>query len=99
MTAFRLAGAGLAAGAANMILGVTFASVLGVEKFQALLRAHDLRAIGEPGDAIPHTIVRLLLGLGVTLLYWAVLPRVGSTVGAALVAAVFGWAFVKIERD
>jgi len=94
VSAARLFGAGLAAGATNLVLGFTFAHFYGVEKLQAVLRDHGLRAIGEPKDAIPHTIVRLLFGIGATLLFWALIPRFGATPRAALVAGLFAWAFV-----
>lgn len=94
MTAGRLAIAGLAAGVTNLVMGFGFAHFVGVERLQALLREHGLRAIGEPADAIPHTIVRLLLGIGATLLFAAVAGRFGEGLRAALVAAFFAWAFV-----
>jgi hypothetical protein len=94
LSAGRLIGAGLAAGAVNLVLGFTFAHLVGVEKIQSALRAHNLRVIGEPSDAIPHTLVRLLLGVGATLLFWAVSARFTSPPVAAVVAGVFAWAFV-----
>jgi hypothetical protein len=86
--------AGLAAGAANLVLGFAFAHIVGVEKIQSVLRAHDLRVIGQPSDALPHAIVRLLLGVGTTLLFWAVSPRFASPPVAAVTAGLFAWAFV-----
>lgn len=94
MSAARLFGAGLAAGAANLALGFAFAHFYGVEKLQRVLREHNLRAIGDPRDAIPHTLVRLLLGIGATLLFWALVPRFGASPRAALVAGLFAWGFV-----
>jgi hypothetical protein len=95
VTPLRVGLAGLAAGAVNLVAGFAFAHLVGVGRFQALLRQHGLRAIGEhPADAIAHTAVRLLLGLGVTTLYACLVARFGPGPRAALAAAGFAWAFV-----
>jgi hypothetical protein len=95
VTPLRVALAGLVAGAVNLVAGFAFAHLVGVERLQALLRDHGLRPIGEhPADAIPHTAVRLLLGLGVTTLYACLVARFGAGPRAALAAAGFAWAFV-----
>lgn len=96
MTPARFLAAGFAAGAANLLLGFSFAHLVGVERFQELLRSHNLRAIGEPSDALPHLVVRLLLGFGVTALFCCVAARFGAGPRGALVAAAFGWAFVYV---
>ena len=90
----RLLIAGLAAGAANLAVGFGFAHLIGIEKLQAALREHGLRPIGEPSDAIPHTLVRLLTGIVVTLLFASLTPRFGAGPKAALAAAAFGWVFL-----
>lgn len=94
MSAARVAGAGLGAGITNLVLGIGFAHTVGIEEFQAILREHGLRVIGEPADAIPHTIVRVLLGVITTLLFVCVAPRFGAGIKAALVAGGFAWAMV-----
>jgi len=96
MTLLRILSAGFAAGVVNVVLGVTFAHFYGIEKLQRVLIDHNLRAIGEPRDAIPHTIVRLLFGVGVVLLFWAITPRFGATPRAAFVAGCFAWASVYV---
>jgi hypothetical protein len=94
MSPGRLILAGIGAGVTNLLLGFGYAHLGAVEKIQAVLREHGLRVIGEPRDAIPHVVVRLLMGLGVTALYAALLPRFGSGPRAALSAAAFAWAFL-----
>lgn len=94
VSAGRLMAAGLAAGAVNLVAGFGFAHMVGVEKLQALLREHGLRPIGEPSDVVPHTLVRLLTGVAVTLLFACLTARFGTGVKAALVAAAFGWVFL-----
>lgn len=94
MTTGRILAAGLAAGATNLVVGFAFAHFVGVERFQALLREHGLRAIGQPSDAIPHVLVRLLIGLVVTLLFVCVSARFGRGPAGALAAAAFGWSFL-----
>jgi hypothetical protein len=94
LSAGRVVAAGLAAGAANLVVGFGFAHLVGVEKFQALLRSHNLRAIGEPSDAIPHVLVRLLIGVVVTTLFVCLAPRFGGGPRAAIAAAAFGWTFL-----
>lgn len=92
----RLLFAGFAAGVTNLILGFVLAHLVGVEKVQAALREHGLRVIGEPKDAVPHLVVRILMGFAVTALFLAVAPRFGYGPGAALVAAAFAWAFTPV---
>jgi hypothetical protein len=92
LTPARVAGAGLGAGFTNLVLGIGFAHTVGIERFQAILREHGLRAIGEPADAIPHTIVRLLMGVVTTLLFVCVTSRFGAGPRAALVAGGVAWA-------
>ena len=95
MTAGRIVLAGLAAGAVNLVLGFAFAHLSGmVETFQSILRSHGLRVIGQPSDALPHVLVRLLVGVAVTALFAAVAPRFGAGPKGALVAAGFAWAFL-----
>ncbi len=94
MTPARVLGAGLAAGVTNVVVGASLAHVVGVERLQAALRDHSLRVIGEPSDIVPHVVVRLLIGLTVTLLFVGLVPRFGARVRTALVAAAFAWAFM-----
>ena len=94
MTASRFLAAILAAGATNLVLGFSFAHLVGIEQIQGVLRQHGLRVIGEPSDAVPHLIVRLLFGVGVTALYTFLVPRFGAGPRAALVAGLFAWVFV-----
>jgi hypothetical protein len=94
----RLLAAGAAAGLTNLVLGFALAHFMGVARMQAALRAHGLREIGQPSDMLPHIVVRLLTGLGVTLLFAALTPRFGEGPRAALVALVFGWTFLYAYR-
>lgn len=87
-------GAGLGAGLVNLVLGFAFAHLMGIEKFQAILTQHGLRAIGQPSDAIPRTIVRVMLGLLVTTLFACLAPRFGGGPRTAIAAGLFAWAFV-----
>jgi hypothetical protein len=92
----RFMGAGLGAGAVNLVLGFALAHLVGVETIQTLLRQHGLRVIGEPSDVVPHVVVRLLMGFAVTALFLCVAPRFDSAPLAALVAGAFAWAFVDV---
>ena len=96
MSVGRFVAAGLAAGIANLIAGFTLAHVVGIERLQELLRAHGLRAIGEPQDALVHVLVRVGMGVLVTTLFVCLTPRFGVGPRAALVAAAFGWLFVPV---
>jgi hypothetical protein len=95
VSCLRIVLGGLAAGVANMALGFAYAHATGaVEQLQSVLRDHGLRVIGQPSDAIPHVVVRLLMGVAVTALFAALAPRFGAGPLAALVAAGFAWAFL-----
>lgn len=90
----RVLSAGLVAGLVNLAVGFGFAHLVGVERFHAILREHNLRAIGQPSDAIPHVLVRLLIGIVVTALFVCLVPRFGAGPRGALAAAAFGWTFL-----
>jgi hypothetical protein len=96
MTVIRFILAALTAGIVNLVVGIGFAHTLGVERLQAQLVSHGLRAIGQPSDVLPHVLVRLLTGAAVTLLFVCVTPRFPAGPKAALVAGLFAWAFVPL---
>jgi hypothetical protein len=90
----RVAIAAIVAGAANVVIGASIAQLVGVERLQEALRSHGLRVIGEPSDVLPHVVVRILTGVAVTLLFWALSARFGARVKGALVTALFAWALL-----
>ncbi|MGH7726959.1 MAG: hypothetical protein ACREOU_16165 [Candidatus Eiseniibacteriota bacterium] len=94
MTAARVLGAGLVAAVTNVVVGASLAHAVGVERLQAALRDHGLRVIGQPSDLVPHIVVRMLIGISVTLLFVCLVPRFGARVRTALVTAGFAWAFM-----
>ena len=68
----------------NLVVGIGFAHTLGVERLQSRLVSHGLRAIGQPSDALPHVMVRLLIGAAVTLLFVCVTPLGGDRLVLAM---------------
>lgn len=84
--------AGLAAGIWVLVSGLVMAGIFGYRDMKAAFDAIGLPIPSGLGPFVIHTLVRLLLGMGVVALF-AIFVRVLSPNQAMLAAAGFIWVF------
>ncbi|HEX9700150.1 MAG TPA: hypothetical protein VGD06_11875 [Acidobacteriota bacterium] len=84
--------AGLAAGTWVMVSGLLMAGIFGYRDMKAAFDAAGLPIPGGAGPFVIHTVVRLIIGMGVVALF-AIFLRVFSPTQALLAAAGFTWVF------